>query len=174
MKSNSYFFLVLLILLAGCRSNPTASDPQDIFSIYLVKDSNQFYTEAKPPINQMILEKEPLLSINSIAGYDWQNHQIAFSESVQAEIKSRESLLHYLFVIVANDERIYWGMFLDDADSFGCPNPVIRLLPRHLNPGSTVPNGFVIDNGYPVASGKDLRYDARIFRALKKTGKLIH
>jgi len=177
MKWKNLLLLLLVLSIAGCKSNPVQSDYKDVFSIYLVKDSNLSFTEEKPPINEMILEVEPLLTINSIENYDWNKHQISFSEETKEELKKKEPLLHYLFVIIANNERVYWGMFLDGADSYGCSNPVICLIPRNPSVSSFIPNGFIINRAYPSYSGneseKDIREDIRIYNALKNVNKLV-
>lgn len=167
------FFLVSLAMVFFCDSNPSQPTGDDVFSIYLVKDSNQFYTQEKSPLNEMELEAEPLLSAKEIESYKWSNHLISFPESTKEKMMQKEPLLHYLFVVVANGERIYWGMFLDDADSFASDSPVIRLLPR--NPaGSAIPSTFVIDNGYPGATENDIRPNPKIYKALKNAGKLTY
>jgi hypothetical protein len=168
--------MILPLFAFACKSNNVSTEVKDVFSIYLVKGSNLSYASQKPSLNDFVLEETPILSINSITSYKWNTHQIAFPSSTKEQLKVREPLIHYLFVTVADDKRIYWGMFLDDADSYGCQNPVIRLLPRNPN-ASCIPEGFMIDRAYPVYSGnpsdKDIRNDDRIYNALKASGKLV-
>lgn len=173
MVGKCCFLLLFLITISGCTSDPVSSEYKDIFSIYLVKDSNQFYSGEKPELKDFILEKVPLLTINSIESYDWNNHLIYFSSETKEELKKREPLLHYLFVVVANDERIYWGMFNDYADSYACINPTIFLIPRNP-PMSSIPDIFHISCS-DIADEADsvMRGDMRIYNALNNAGKLI-
>lgn len=175
MKSPLLCVLMLSLFAFGCKSDNVSSEVKDVFSIYLVKDSNQFFSSEKPSLDAFVLEESPLLSISSITSYHWQPHLITFPANTKEQLKKREPLINYLFVVVANDERVYWGMFTDDASSYSCQNPVIKLLPRNPTT-SCIPEGFTIERAYPAFIGDstetDIRANVKIINALKESGKL--
>ena len=165
----------ILLFSFGCNSNPVASESEKNFEIFLTKN-----IENNSPMNvsldKLILEDEPILSNQLIESYVWDNHRITYSNETKEKIKLKEPLFGRYFVVIAQNHRIYWGLFTDDASSGSCQNPVIRLLPRHPDKSSFITNVFVIDRAYPEYFGnendKDLREDLRIYNALQKSGKL--
>lgn len=88
----------------------------------------------------------------------------------------KEPLFDRYFVVIANNERIYWGLFTDYASSMSCPNPVIIVWSRTVLDTSFITNSMIIDRSYPPPpeneSGSDLRKDSRIFNALLASGIL--
>ena len=167
---------VLALLAVSCNSTLGPTEIRDVFSVYLVDPSSESSSVPNPALADLVLEPEPLLSLASITGYEWNNHRILFTSEMKEQLKTKEPLVHRRFVIVANDDRIYWGMFLDALASQGCQNPVVLLVPR--KPGtSSIPDAFVIDRAYPQYFGspddRDLRSDVRILEALEPSGKLV-
>jgi hypothetical protein len=168
--------VVLAIIAVSCNSSLGPTEIKDVFSVYLVDLSSETISVPNPALADLVLESEPLLSIASLTGYEWKNHRILFTSDMKEQLKAKEPLLHWRFAIVANDGRIYWGMFLDALASQSCQNPVVLLLPR--KPGtSSIPDAFVIDRAYPQYVGspddRDLRSDVRILEALESSGKLM-
>lgn len=167
--------IAILLFSFGCNSNPVDSEREKNFDIFLTKN-----IENNSPMNVsldlLILEDEPILSNQIIESYVWDNHKITYSNETKEKIKLKESLFGRHFVVVAQNQRIYWGLFTDDASSGSCQNPVIRLLPRNPDKSSLLPDSFfIIERAYPEYFGnkndKDLRNDSRIYNALKANGK---
>ena len=176
MRIQALCLVALAHLAISCTSSLGPSEIKDALSMYLVDLSSESISVPNPALADLVLEPEPLLSIASITGYEWKNHRILFTSDMKEELKAKEPLFQRRFVIVANDDRIYWGMFLDALSSQGCQNPVVLLVPR--KPGtSSIPDSFVIDRAYPQYTGspkeRDLRNDVRIFEALESSGKLM-
>jgi hypothetical protein len=168
-------FTTILIFFFGCNSNPTDSDADNNFSIFLTKNIEN-NSPSNISLDKIILEDEPILSNQLIESYVWDNHKISYSNETKEKIKLKEPLFGRYFIVIAQNQRIYWDLFTDDASSTGCQNPVIRLWPRHPDKSSFVPDVFVIERAYPEYFGndnyKDLREDLRIYNALLKSGKL--
>ncbi len=176
MRRQALCVLALALFAVSCTSILGPGEIKDAFSMYLVDLASESNAIPNPALADLVLEPEPLLSSASITGYEWKNHRMLFTPDVKAELQAKEPLFRRRFVIVANDDRIYWGMFLDALASQGCQNPVVLLVPR--KPGtSSIPDAFVIDRAYPQYSGssedRDLRNDVRILEALESSGKLI-
>ena len=166
---------VIIFIIVGCDSNPTDSEMENNFSIFLAKDIEN-NSPTKSSLDKIILEDEPLLSSESIESYEWTAHKITYSNEAKEKIKSNEPLFGRCFIVIAQNQRIYWGLFTDGASSMGCNNPVIMVWSRAVLDTSFVTNEFVIDRAYPEYIGnkndKDLRQDVRIYNALKVSHKL--
>ena len=123
-----------------------------------------------PKLKNIDLSEEPILTDRDIEEYIWSSHEISFSAVVHENIKKRGNLIHKIFVIVANGQRIYWGKFMDDLDSGVCQNPVIRIIPRHPDGRNTTPDKFIIERAYPGYSGSatdsDIRNNKKAYHAL--------
>ncbi len=167
--------IALMLLFFGCSSSPTESRVYNSFSIFLTMDIKNNSPD-KTALDKIVLEKEPILSIQSITSYTWDNHLIEFSNEAKEIIKSREPLFGRFFIVIALNERIYWGLFTDDASSGVCQNPVIRVWSRSGLKNSSITNSFVIERAYPEyignENGADLRENFKIYTVLKQSGKL--
>lgn len=145
----------------------------EIFSIYI---SDSTYYQNELDLNEIQLSDEPLLVAQEITKYKWSTHEILFSSSVHEKLKTRGNLLHKVFVVVAFDQKIYWGKFMDDLDSGVCQNPVIRLLWRHPDGRNTTPSSFCIERAYPDYFGSendpDIRNNQIVYQALLEAGIL--
>jgi len=178
MSKNIILFVILQLLICGWSSEKVLSKHKDVYSIYLVKNSKLTYATKKPELKDFILQDIPLLTVDSITSYTWHSHLISFSISVKKGLRNQEPLIDRLFVVVANDERIYWGMFTDFVDSYISNSPAIFLLPRDHPWSSTsasrIPDGFSISRGPIVGKDSiDVRNDIRIYNALNASGKLL-
>jgi len=175
VKIVCFISLTLSLIIFSCNNeSPTSNEFTDTFAVYITNST--YTTKQIPELNKIDLVSEPLLSNNDISKYNWLHHQITFPQNVYDRIITRGNLLHKLFVIVANGQRIYWGRFMDNADSGGCQNPVIILYPRHPDGRITTPETFVINRAYPGYYGSinepDIRNDPNIYQALKSCGIL--
>lgn len=166
-------FTAIFLLIYGCNSNPTEFEDND-FSVFLTMDIEN-NSPSNIQLDRVILEDESILSIESIEYYEWSNHRITFSNAIKDKIKLKEPLFGRYFIVTASNQRIYWGLFTDDASSMSCNNPVIRVWSRSALDTSFITNSFVIDRAYPEYIGyenDDLRNDLRIYNVLKESGKL--
>ena len=168
---------VIFLFFFGCNSNPTNSELENDFAIYLTKNIEN-NSPSKISLDNLVIEDEPILSINSIEYYEWTNHKIRFSDVAKKRIQSKEPLFDRSFIVFALNQRIYWGLFTDGASSMGCNNPVIMVWSRTVRQDTSfITNEFVIERAYPEYIGnkndKDLREDQRIYDALKKYHKLM-
>lgn len=145
----------------------------ETFAIY-ISIGTEYQTT--PKLKEIELSPEPLLCSKEISEYKWSTHQIKFPHATHERMIERGDLLHKLFVIVAYRQRIYWGKFMDDLDSSGCQNPVIKLIPRHPDGRNTTPDTFVIERAYPGYFGSendpDIRNNQQIYKALSDLGVL--
>lgn len=171
-----FIFVAPLILISfPCCSDSTSSNTKNDFSIFLTKkienNSPEFVS-----LDSLVLEEEPFLSIEMIDTYEWEKHMITYPNSTKEKLKAKEPLFGRYFVVIAQKQRIYWGLITDDASSMSCQNPVIRIWSRHPSVQSFIPDTLKIDRAYPQYFGnineKDLRDDDRIYIALKTSGKL--
>ena len=173
MKNRILVAVLSLFLVCGWQAEKAISKSKDVFSIYLVKNSQYYFKSPKKlDVKNLVLEDVPLLTVDSITNYTWHSHRVTFPLRVKEGLKKREPLLHYLFVVVANDERIYWGMFKDIDDSFVSSYPVIFLLPRN-DVSTSIPNKLMISKAQNLENNVDIRGDMRIYNALKDSGKLL-
>jgi hypothetical protein len=183
-KSIILFLTYLIFLSFNCQreENPLKPESDTILRIY-ISDYIPDWSDpmvpppAVPPLNELNLIEEPFLTNADITNYKWSTHYITFPISVHNKLKNWGNLLHRIFVVVAEGERIYWGKFMDDLDSGICQNPVIRLLTRHPDGRNTIPEFLIIERAYPGYSGSqndpDIRNDLRIYNALKKACILL-
>ena len=168
-------YLVLLCLLligfSACQEGTTRPEGSGGFAIYIVDENS--YQEIS--LDKLKLSQQPFLSTSDITSYKWDDHHITYPETVYERLKTWGNLLHRFFVVTVGSERIYWGRFMDDLDSGGCQNPVIRLIPRHPDGRNTMPPSIMIDRAYPEYFGTDPdpRADNRIHKAFEKAGILI-
>lgn len=150
------------------------SEYEGIFSIY-ISDSTNYSTI--PNLNTIQVNDSPFLTIEKITSYNWNTHEITYTSTVWEELKEWGNLIHKIFIVVVNEDRIYWGSFMDDLDSGGSQNPVIKLIPRYPDDRNTIPESLIIDRAYPGYIGsendQDIREDSRIYEVLLKNGKLI-
>lgn len=184
IKIDKFFFCSLILLLTftlfiKChkQKNLLNSESNQLFDIYIADFVPDWNDPTGPSLNELVLIKEPFLTVADITSYQWSNHHIKFPKPVHERLKTWGNLIHRIFVVVAQGERIYSGKFMDDLDSSDCQNPVIKLLCRHPDGRNTTPESLIIDRAYPEYFGSnddaDLRADHRIYNALVDAGVLI-
>ena len=161
-------FILSLILNFTCDKNNTGLEQENDFAIYLV-DENTPTISAN--VDNLKLINEPILTISDIISYNWDNHQITYSNKVYEQLQSLGKLFNRSFVITVDNERIYWGGFRNPISSLGCANPIILL-----EIDSKIPESIHIERYYvtePDATEPDPHVDMRIYNALDNAGKLI-
>lgn len=181
MKTKLVCIISMLILMfcicLSCSNDKSAIDPEenDTFSIYVVDDA--IYGNSEVGLNTLKLSKQPLLSSSDITSYSWSKHQITYSEVVSERLIELTDLWKKGFVVIAEGEKIYWGLFQSQVDSYACQNPVIFLHPRELDMKHILPPAIFIRRSYFDGEGleaePDPRSDTRIYNALDKAGILI-
>lgn len=110
------------------------------------------------------LADKPLFTQGDIVAYDWDTHEITFTEEARRRVPA-PNVLGLPFVIVVDHERILTGAFWTGFSSYACPVPVIRVSESPL----------VLARAFPsehFASGPDPRSDPRIRQCLMRLGKL--
>jgi len=160
-----------MIFVYGCDSNPIDPIPNEDFSIYLVKNSEN-NTPTQKSLNELDLEDEPILSSSSIYFYEWNMHKISYPDFAKERIKSKEPLCDRYYVVIASGQRIYWGVFTDSFSSRSCCNPSIMIWSRNVLDTSFLTNSLTISKSYVCEPEIDLRNDPRILNALYDCGKL--
>ena len=174
MKNKILSILLCLLPIFNSTCDNNESENGDEFSIY-ISDSTYDYEDIS--LEAIQINDTPFLTIDKITSYNWNTHEILYPSSIWEELKEWGNLLHKYFVVIVNNERIYWGTFMDDLDSGGCQNPVIKLLWRYPDGRNTTPESLKINRAYPGYIGSeddpDIREDNRIYRVLHENGKLI-
>jgi hypothetical protein len=199
-KNLLFTLLILLLTSAGCRpvaltdlalentiepttapiytpiTTPTIPDSQKEageFSIYLVKGEISLEMILEADLDQLELEKVPILSLADITTYTWETHEMELTPSAYsrlAELQVSTSLLAGLpFVICVGSERVYGGAFWTSYSSAVFGGIVIDVYPAEKY------RPVRIQLGYPSAEWftvEDLRSDPRIFQSLEEAGKL--
>ena len=128
------FFLFVhqsLDLLANHTNDNKAN-----FSIYLVSDCDTCtYDPWVYDINKLNLDSVPLITSNDLEWYNWENHTFALKDSLDSiddKIRLGKFMADFLmhkkyFVVVANNERIYLGIFWSGLSSQMTFHPFIFL-----------------------------------------------
>ena len=174
MKKTVLSIILCLFSIFCSNCDNDESEFQDIYSIYI---SDSTYNYENTSLQAIQIQDNAFITIDKITSYNWSTHEITYTSSVWEELKEWGNLLHKYFVVIVNDKRIYWGTFMDDLDSGGCQNPVIKLLPRYPDDRNTIPESLIITRAYPGYVGSeddpDIREDSRIYEVLLENGKLI-
>ena len=134
-----------------------ADEKTPSFAIYLVKEPNE-------KIENAILESIPLITDKDIISYEWKDHIITLTEEGAKKIPDKWG---DEFIIVANGQRCYQGMFWSSLLSSIYSKPIINVFRKT--------NVIKIKRAYPsekYARGTDPRSDERIKNALEALGKL--
>ena len=113
----------ILLYFFGCNSNPTNAELENDFSIYLTKVSEN-NSPGELSLEKLVTEDEPILSIKSIEFYEWKNHKIRFSDEAKKRIQSKEPLFGRFFIVVALNQRIYWG---NSGSTSGNSNKIVSV-----------------------------------------------
>ena len=157
---------IICISLYSCNSFDSKSDETGDFAIFLLADNTVLAAHAVTQLlDTLILENQPLISIDDIEEYKWSDHSLTLNTE-NDRLKTMESLhgksLGIPFVITVGDERIYLGGFWYMYSS---------LMP-------SFPHSFFSSKGLFIEEGmsndnEDVRNDNRIYKSLKAAGILI-
>ena len=160
--------LILIIICSNC-GNPSSSEKNDRFAIYLLKNdalTTKDVEEVK--LLKLILNDAPVISFNDLVGYQIKNHKVYLNEKL-ANYFNSDSLKIFAqyfgipFVLIADGERIYLGSFHSGLSSWGSNTP--KILDYSVN---NIEKSFIISGApiYDESTYIDERNDNRIFKAL--------
>lgn len=170
MKSHPSILLLMVALCSGCRAETTNS-----FGIYLTSEpvDKRITASGRGDWSRIRLSESPLISAADIVSYDLWGHAIRLRSEALARIP-RPSVEGTQFVVVANGQRIYLGVFTTCASSMSFAVPSI-MVDRRVLVTNQAPDILVIERAYPQPSfgvGPDPRGDQRIKAALSALHKL--
>jgi len=139
------------------------------YAIYLVADPQIAGPDLKDSLLEALpLAEEPLISIEDILSYDWENHVFKVTEeSYQRlidDIGGSVPVNGRSFVVVAKGERIYAGAFWTLASSLSFDGVTI------MDPLVSESTSLTFALGYPTEeyfTGEDPRGDLRIREVLE-------
>ncbi len=119
------------------------------------------------------LSSTPIISDADILSYNFSQHAMRLTPTALAQIP-RPPVRGIPFVVVANGQKIYVGVFVTGASSMSFAVPAI-VVDRRLIVTNQPIDTLVIERAYPQASfsvGPDPRSDSRIKSALGSLHKL--
>ena len=169
MNSKAIIIMFLFVILIGCKEETTSSNNQTgELSIFLLKDDTLTTSQAKEkPLSTLIVNDQPVISINDIVSYGWTEHSIELTNEGTEKFKSVESKVKSTFglpfIVVANNEKIYLGNIYPYYSSYIHPDiPSIGVAPFMSLKIERAPDQKI----------EDKRSDGRIYAALEKRNKL--
>lgn len=169
--------VILMILLYGCNK---AAVNQVSFEIYLV--SGEFPSAEDIDIDKLTLEKTPVLTLNDIRKYYWDEQafvtkQDFLTEQIMAQTNQSVPVGGLPYVVVVNGERIYIGKFWTAISSVSPYSPSILVNwatgadfeKYDLQPDQHL-YAIYWNNDDPGA--KEIVFDERIYKALEQSNLL--
>jgi len=140
------------------------------FGIYLIAEpvDNRIIAYGKGEWSRLRLAEPPLISATDIVSYDFAEHAMRLRPEAIARIP-RPPVEGTPFVVAANGERIYLGVFTTGSSSMSFAVPSITVDRQWLVTNQP-PDTLVIERAYPsprFGVGPDPRGDQRIRTALK-------
>jgi hypothetical protein len=148
--------------------------PSDVFAIYLLAEpvDPRITGYGRGDWSQLRLAASPLITGEDLISYDLSTHAMRLRREALARIP-RPPVDGTPFVVVANGQRIYLGLFITILSSHSFAVPAIVTDAQMLTPKQPA-DTLVIARAYPTpsfGSGPDPRGDERIKAALTKLGK---
>ena len=145
---------------------------EEAFAIYLLADPQISGSDLSAwALDALPLAETPLILVNDVLLYDWENHTLDVTEEsyqhITEAIGGSVPVNGRPFVVVANDERIYAGAFWTLASSLSFSGVVI------MDPAFSENRSLTFTLGYPTEeyfNGDDPRDDSRIWEVLEKLG----
>jgi len=145
------------------------------FGIYLIAEpvDRRIIAYGKGEWSRLRLSEPPLISATDIGSYDYAGHALRLRPEAIARIP-RPPVAGTPFVVAANGERIYLGVFTTGSSSMSFAVPSIMVDRRWLVTNQP-PDTLVIERAYPsprFGVGPDPRGDPRIRTVLKALHKV--
>jgi hypothetical protein len=174
MKKAFVVFVAVILSVIAFSCDHSTDYTHGEFAIYLLADSTMTTGEAmQQPLNSVALSPKPIISIDDIISYKWQDHSFSLKpgadDELRAVVERRQSVRGIPFVVVAEGDRIYFAAFWFAYSSIAPTCPTIFadfLFIAEDTPSLTIQKPWVGDE-------PDMRNDPRIYRGLKAAGVLI-
>lgn len=151
-------------MVSGCQR-----EENNEFAIYTLKQEIPATQLDQYDINQLVLERKPIISADDIVSYNQTSHVIELTPEAYTRVQGLFTLpvkVHGIpFVVCVGEERIYSGAFMTPASSIALDGVVIS------QPFSLEERTIQINLGYPGSvafRGVDPRTDARIIKSLEQ------
>jgi hypothetical protein len=152
---------------------PTPSPtPDDTFAIYLVDRETSAAQLSKIALQNLELEKTPILSADDVVTYVWESHEAELTPAAYErlfEFSDSVSTSGRPFVVCVGSQRVYASAFWMPFSSQSFDGVAIVLIPSDERT-------IRIQLGYPGSPDLfmwlDPRSDPRILRSLGEAGKL--
>jgi hypothetical protein len=162
---------LVTLVMAGCAPLPlveegTPTQPGD-FAIYLPAGIQ--FAQDIAELENVVLEDDPVLSVEDIVSYTAESHQIVIRPSA-ADRMDQLDLPGKPFIVTVGGQPVYAGEFMAAYFSRSSDRVVI-LWPPMTGDRLTIQ----IQLGYPWAdffAGEDPRSDPRILQSLAQSGIL--
>jgi hypothetical protein len=170
MKKRTLILLAILALCGVGRSESTNS-----FDLFLLAEpvDQRLTTRGQGDWSRLRRAASPVISAADIVSYNFTDHGIKLRPGVLAKIP-RPAVAGTPFVVVADGQRVYLGVFTTCISSLSFAVPSITVDRRMLAPGQP-PDTLFIERAYPQPAcgvGPDPRGDQRIKTALAALHKL--
>jgi hypothetical protein len=168
MKIRFLFVLLITILFYSCSELTNPSNDEKTFGIYLLKDTLLITSEAKKlPVESLQLQEVPIININDIIDYNWEEQVISLTSEAFERFKGVEkkikSVFGLPFIVVAKQQIIYLGNIYPMYSSYVHEDlPSIDVAPFIEMKISKA----------PLQSIEDKRKDERIYLVLAEHNKL--
>ena len=157
-----------VVTFGGCSGDPEI--PRGEFEVFLLKDTSvRVHMYSETHLNDLSLADSPWITASDILSYDWDAHEILFKKkaaSLLVQFRNVMSGPDIPFVVVANGERVYMGVFPWIASSYIGPQ-----VPIMLARGEQAGVRFGSPRWLP---SYDPRNDIRIRECLEEAGILVH
>jgi len=144
----------------------TASVPEQGLAFYLVKGVSENKEANVSGLDNLQVEKTPLLTQSDIISYSVSNQSMILTEGALTKLKGVS--IGSSFVVCVNGKPIYAGKIWSPLRSASCPEIVIMVPPGDNTQVSLLA-------GYPTHSyfiGIDQRSNKAILEALEASNKL--
>ena len=163
-----YFtFIILLYLLTACEQSTSIETSEDIFAIYLLKDSTITAKKAfSYSVDSLTLTPSSFLTVNGFKSYAWNSHSFELKGTAWSKFESfllsKRCTSGVPFVVTVGNNRIYLGTFWWGFSSNLPPACAV------INASGPLPHKI-----YLAGDAVDKRSDSRIYYSLKKSGILV-
>jgi hypothetical protein len=170
MNFQRFILFAVVALGTVCRAETTNS-----FGIYLTTGTvdRRIIATGKGDWSAIRLSDSPLISADDIISYDFAEHSMKLRPEALARIP-RPPVAGTPFVVVANGERVYLGVFTTAFSSIPSGVPSI-MVDRRMFVKSQPSDTLIIEPPHPHPTsgiGPDLRGDLRIKTALTALDKM--
>jgi hypothetical protein len=175
VKTVAYLFAFCQLGIGGTVLLAEAPPEKHSFAIYLAEDMDRrFVAHGTGDWRGAELAETPIITEADIVSYDTMLHTMTITPAAMARLP-KPPASGRPFVVVADGEPVYPGVFVTCVSSFSFAVPAIWVDRRAVFPDEPA-NTLVIDRAYPASSagaGADPRSDKRIVTALTALGKLV-